>query len=243
MSKKLAEGLEALVLDVKFGLGAFMKTLPMARELAKSLEQTGKRMGVSTRAVLTDMNQPLGRMIGNATEVAESIEALKGQGPDDLMRVTLALGTELLLDTKTAKTPEDARTKLQATIDSGRAMELFEKMVRAQGGDLPSLKSATDSRDVAVKTEGYVSAIDTERLGWAVIELGGGRRKLTDSVDHAVGLEMLVRIGDEVRQDQPWIRILADNSSSRVDSAVKRISDAITISPMPVAPLPLIADL
>lgn len=242
MSKKLAEGLEALVLDVKFGSGAFMKSLQKARELAQSLEQTGQRMGVTTRAILTDMNQPLGRMIGNAVEVIESVNALKGQGPDDLMQVTIALGTELLLSTKTASTPEEAQAQLQATIDSGRAMERFEKMVQAQGGDLTALKSAKTSRDLTVPSGGYVSAIDTEKIGWAVIELGGGRRKLTDDIDHAVGFEMRVRIGEEVSQGQPWIRMLADNADSRVESAVELLGEAISISPTRVNSLPLILD-
>lgn len=240
MSKKLAEGLEALVLDVKFGSGAFMKTLDKAKQLAKSLQQTGERMGVATRAVLTDMNQPLGRLIGNAVEVAESLSALQGKGPADLMEVTLALGTELLLCSQSASTREEARAQLQATVDSGRAMEVFEKMVQAQGGDLTALNVGKTAQDVAVNSQGYVSAIDTEKLGWAVIELGGGRRKLTDAIDHAVGLEILVRIGDEVIQGQPWIRILSDETGSRLDSAVEFLADAITISPTPVDPLPLI---
>jgi thymidine phosphorylase len=240
MSKKLAEGLEALVLDVKFGSGAFMKTLDKARELARSLEQTGERMGVATRAVLTDMNQPLGRLIGNAVEVAESIDALKGEGPDDVMQVTLALGAELLQSAKAAGTPEEAKAQLEATIESGRAMEVFQKMVQAQGGDLSGITAAKAGRDIAVNFAGYVSAIDTEKLGWAVIELGGGRRKLTDTIDHAVGLEMLVRVGDGVSEGQPWVRVLSDHSSRRTQSAIDFLANAITISPNPVEPLPLI---
>ena len=242
MSKKLAEGLDALVLDVKFGSGAFMKSLPTARELAQSMEQTGERMGVKTRAILTDMNQPLGRLIGNAVEVLESVHALQGKGPHDLMQVTLALGTAILLSTSAASTPEEARSQLQATIDSGQAMEVFERMVKAQGGKLSALPPAKLNRELLLETNGYISAIDTEKLGWAVIELGGGRRKLTDAIDHSVGLEILVRIGDSVSRGQPWIRILASDSGSRVESTVELLKAAITISRTPIDPLPLILD-
>jgi pyrimidine-nucleoside phosphorylase len=242
MSKKLAEGLDALVLDVKFGSGAFMKSLPQARELARSLAQTGQRMGVATKAVLTDMNQPLGRKIGNAVEVIESMEALKGNGPRDLIEVTLALGAELLLSANIENSIANAKTKLQATLGSGQAMELFERMVNAQGGDLAALSAAKGSRDVPVGSTGYVSMIETERLGWAVIELGGGRRRLDDAIHHTVGLEILVRIGDQVMEGQPWVRVLSDRSDNRVESAIEMLKDAITISPTLVDPLPLILE-
>src|SRR5262249_43815273 len=135
MSKKLAESLDALVLDVKFGSGAFMKSLDDARQLARSLVETGKRMGVKTTAILTDMNQPLGRMAGNRVEVHEAIATLRGRGPDDLWRCTRALGAELLVMTQRASNREEATRLLDDQIASGRAMAKFREMVTAQGGD------------------------------------------------------------------------------------------------------------
>jgi len=173
MSKKLAEGLDALVLDVKFGSGAFMKSLDEARLLAKSMEQTGREMGVPTRTLLTDMNQPLGRNIGNAVEVAEAVAALEGNCPADLMEVTLALGVELLLAAEVAETADEAVSKLQATIDNGRAREVFEEMVQAQGGNLPALPDRKIREELSAPESGYVAAIETEKLGNAVIALGG----------------------------------------------------------------------
>jgi pyrimidine-nucleoside phosphorylase len=243
MSKKLAEGLDALVLDVKFGSGAFMKSIDKAQSLAESLEATGRRMGVPTRTILTDMNQPLGRLIGNALEVAESIKALQGEGPEDLMRLTLALGTELLLSTRTAHSRGEARTLLQGTIDSGRAMECFEQMVQAQGGNLAAMQSdASSPQELTVPSKGFIAAIDAEKLGWAVIALGGGRRKLEDPLNHAVGLEILVRVGDEVASAQPWIRVFGGGDEHRTQSAIKILTGAISISETPIPALPLIVE-
>ena len=164
MSKKLAEGLDALVLDVKWGSGAFMKTADQARELARSLVATGKRMGVATTALLTDMNQPLGRMAGNAVEVDESVAALEGRGPADLMEVTLALGAELLVFGRRWRQRSDAgrAPTLQQTIDSGAAREKFAEMVRAQGGDLDAPRPVAPASEVAAPARGYVAAIDAE---------------------------------------------------------------------------------
>jgi pyrimidine-nucleoside phosphorylase len=209
MSKKLAEGLDALVLDVKFGSGAFMKTEESARELARSLVDTGKRMGVATTALMTDMNQPLGRMVGNAVEVDESVAALEGRGPADLMEVTLELGVELLLSTGKATAREAARATLQKTIDSGSAREKFAEMVRAQGGDLAAARPVAPTTEVAAPNAGYVSAIDAEGLGRAIIALRGGRKQLGDRLDHSTGVEMLVRLGDKVAAGQPLVRVFA----------------------------------
>jgi pyrimidine-nucleoside phosphorylase len=209
MSKKLAEGLDALVLDVKFGSGAFMKTEALARELARSLVDTGKRMGVATTALLTDMNQPLGRMAGNAVEVDESVAALEGRGPGDLLEVTIELGVEVLLSTRKATTRDAARRILQKTIDDGTAREKFAEMVAAQGGDLEAARPVAPASEVAAAEEGYVAAIDAEGLGRAIIALGGGRKQLGEKLDHSTGLEMLVRLGDKVCAGQPLVRMFA----------------------------------
>jgi pyrimidine-nucleoside phosphorylase len=209
MSKKLAEGLDALVLDVKFGSGAFMKTESLARELARSLVDTGQRMGVATTALLTDMNQPLGRMAGNAVEVDESVAALEGRGPADLMEVTLALGAEILVSTNKAATREAAIATLEKTIDGGAAREKFAEMVRAQGGNLDAPRPVAPASEVKAPRGGYVTAIDAEGIGRAIIALGGGRKQLGDKLDFSTGIEMLVRLGDRVEVGQGIVRVFA----------------------------------
>lgn len=240
MSKKLAEGLDALVLDVKWGSGAFMKTLVAGRSLAQSMVDTGKRMGVPTVALITDMNQPLGRMAGNAVEVEESLAVLNGEGPPDLMEITLKLGAELLVLSRREETLEAARHRLQRAISSGAALEKFREMVIAQGGDLDAPRPIATAHDLASPWDGYITAIDTERLGYAIIHLGGGRKRLSDKLDHSVGLEMLVRLGDVVERGQPLIRVFAN--SDTVHLVQRDLLAAIAIEDNPVEPPPLIAE-
>jgi pyrimidine-nucleoside phosphorylase len=242
MSKKLSEGLDALVLDVKVGSGAFMKTLESARKLADSLIETGERLNVTTRAVLTDMNQPLGRMIGNAVEVDETIAALDGQGPADLMECTLALGEELLVATKLSPDFDAARKALNETITSGKAIERFEQMVRVQGGDLSAPRLRGKSSPILAPFAGYVTAIDAEALGWAVIELGGGRLVLTDKIDFSVGLEMLVRIGDRIDAGQPWMTLFESPHAERTNKAKRIIEAAITLGEAAVPALSVVIE-
>ncbi len=213
MSKKLAEGLTALVLDVKYGSGAFMKTLGSARKLAASLVETGQRMGVKTSALLTNMDQPLGRMVGNTLEVDEALATLAGNGPQDLWEVTRELGADLLLTTGTSSDRPSARKLLEGHLNSGRALAKFIEMVAAQGGNLnaPRPRATTQSDIVATKS-GFVSRINAEALGIAVLELGGGRRVMSDRIDHGVGLEMLARIGDRVELGQPLVKVYAPDN-------------------------------
>ena len=240
MSKKLAEGLDALVLDVKFGSGAFMKSQTEARQLAESLVAVGTRMNVATTGLLTDMNQPLGRMIGNAVEVDESIDALEGGGPEDLRELTLALGAELLVSTGIQSSTAAATAQLAELLDSGHARQKFQEMVAAQGGDLDAPRRVATASEVLASRDGYVTTVDAERLGEVVIRLGGGRRVMSDSIDHAVGLEMLVRIGDVVQRGQPLMTVLADS-----DAAMEVRSDliaAVTIDDGPLNAPQLIVD-
>ena len=240
MSKKLAEGLNALVLDVKHGSGAFMKTLDQARALARSMVDTGRRMGVPTVALLTDMNQPLGRMAGNAVEVNESVDALMGKGPADLMDVTLELGAELLVLTGCESSQVAARARLEKAISSGAGLEKFREMVAAQGGNLDAPRPVAPAQDVSSPRAGYIAAIDTEQLGRVIIELGVGRKKLGDVLDPSVGLEMLVRLGDKVDAGQPLARVFA-----KPDAAAKVKPDllaAISIGDNSVKPPPLIVE-
>ena len=240
MCKKLAEGLNALVLDVKFGSGAFMKTADEARQLAESMVTTGRRMGVATTALLTDMNQPLGRMVGNAVEVNESVAALEGRGPDDLMEVTLALGAELLVATGRAESLPEAREELQKTIDSGAAREKFAQMVVAQGGDLDAPRLVAPPQTVTSLSAGHVTRIDAEQLGQAIIAMRGGRQQLGDPLNHSTGLEMLVRLGDPVEAGEPLVRLFAPADSLAPVAAMVR--EAIVLGPEPCAAPPLLWD-
>jgi pyrimidine-nucleoside phosphorylase len=240
MSKKLAEGLDALVLDVKHGSGAFMKTLAEARELAKSMVNTGKQMGVPTTAIVTDMNQPLGRMAGNAVEVNESVAALRGEGPADLMEVTLELGAELLVLAKRESSPAAARKRLEKAITSGAGLEKFRDMVAAQGGDLDGPRPVAPAHELVSPWDGYVTAIDTERLGYVIIHLGGGRKQLGDKLDLSVGLEMLVRLGDAVEAHQPLVCVFAPPEA--VPHIQRDLLAAITIGDNPIDPPPLIVE-
>jgi pyrimidine-nucleoside phosphorylase len=240
MSKKLAEGLDALVLDVKHGSGAFMKTLDDARSLARSMVDTGKRMGVPTVALITDMNQPLGHMAGNANEVNESVDALMGKGPPDLMAETLALGAELLVLAKRETSTAAASKRLEKAISSGAGLEKFREMVAAQGGDLDAPRPLAPAHDVGSPWGGYISKIDTERLGYVVINLGGGRRQLGDKLDLSVGFEMLVRLGDKVEAGQPLAKIFAQ--SDAVHHVKRDLLAAITVGDEPVEPPPLIVE-
>jgi pyrimidine-nucleoside phosphorylase len=240
MSKKLAEGLDALVLDVKHGSGAFMKTLDKARELARLMVDTGKRMGVPTTALITDMNQPLGRLAGNAVEVDESVDSLRGDGPDDLMEITLQLGAELLVLAKRENNLAEARARLQRAIDSGAGLEKFREMVAAQSGNLDALRPIAPPQDVLSPRSGFVTAMDTEQLGRVIIELGGGRKKLGDKLDLSVGLEMIVRLGEQVDAGQPLVRVFA-----RADAAARVHADllrAIAIGDNRMEPQPLIVE-
>lgn len=240
MSKKLAESLSALVLDVKFGSGAFMKSLDQARELAQSMVATGERMGVSTTALLTDMNQPLGRMAGNAVEVNESVAALQGRGASDLMEVTLALGAELLVSCEIDVSLDSAIRRLTSHIDSGAGYEKFREMVAAQGGNLDAPRPISPMLEVVSHHEGYIGSINTEALGLAVIEMGGGRKQLGDALDLSTGLEMLVRIGDRVERGQALARVFAKPQAA--EFARQLVARAITMEEAKPSPLPLIVE-
>ncbi len=236
MSKKLAENLQSLVLDVKWGSGAFMRTREQAEALARSMVRVGQLLGTPTVAVLTDMNQPLGRMCGNAVEIDESIECLKGGGPVDLRELTLTLGAAVLrmLD---GRNTEDARELLRTRLDSGAAYERFERMVVAQGGQLTTPLARAPETLLRSDRAGYVSRMDVAAIGYSIIDMGGGRRVLTDKIDHSVGLEMLVRIGDRVDRNQPLARVFARKSA---EFAVESLRSSISMTDEPPAVLGLV---
>ncbi|HEX4146081.1 MAG TPA: thymidine phosphorylase [Pirellulales bacterium] len=240
MSKKLAETLAALVLDVKVGSGAFMKNRSDARRLAQTMVRVGVGMGVRNSALLTDMSQPLGRLAGNSVEVDESLAVLSGAGPQDLRELSLALAAEALVLQGSATDSLRARELLVGHLDSGRALAKFAEMIAAQGGDLSAPRPRAPAGPVLANRDGYVVSIDVERLGLAIIEMGGGRKQLDDVVDHSVGLEMLVRLGDRVRPGQPQLNVFAQpNVRQRVQASLEQ---AIEIGPEPVSVPPLIIE-
>lgn len=239
LSKKLSEGLDALVLDVKWGSGAFMKTLADARQLADSLVRVANLLGVRTRALITNMNRPLGRMIGNGLEIDESLEILAGLGPEDSRELTVRLAAELLLLTGVETQAEAARKRIAEVIVSGIAREKFAKMVRAQGGDLSRDYSRASPRELYAPQTGYLTAVDGEQLGFVVIELGGGRKVIGDKIDPGVGIEMLCEVGQQVREGEPLARVYARNVNSMID---RRIHAALTWSAEPPLVEPLVVE-
>jgi pyrimidine-nucleoside phosphorylase len=236
MSKKLAEGIDALVLDVKTGSGAFMKNIEDAENLAGLLVETGKRMGKKMVALLTDMNQPLGRTAGNAMEVAESIDVLAGGGPADLRELCLELAAWMFLLGERVKTIDEGKKLSLDLIVSGQAREKFREIVGLQGGDVGvvddprRLARARQTLDIASSAAGYVAAIQCEQLGVASVVLGGGREKKEDKIDPAVGLEFHKRIGDAVERGEP-LCTLHYNSDARLAEARMLAESAYRIEP------------
>lgn len=234
MSKKLAEGLDALVLDVKTGSGAFLPGEAQALELARTMIGLGQAHGCRTVALLTAMDRPLGRACGNALEVEESIAGLSGEGPDDLMEVTCALGAEMLLAAGLARDVGDARARLEESISSGRAREKFGELIEAQGGnrailDDPAALPQADVIEIfTAPRDGIVSRVEPRRIGRAIIELGGGRQKVDDVVDPAVGFVITARPGDAVRAGEPIASIHA-RSADAAERAASALSAAIHI--------------
>ena len=246
MSKKLAEGIDALVLDVKTGSGAFMKKIEDAANLAELLVETGKRMGKNVVALITDMNQPLGRKAGNAMEVAESIEVLGGAGPSDLRELCLELAAWMFLLGERVQTLEEGEKLSADLIASGQAREKFREIVGLQGGDVGvvddpgRLARARQTLDVTCSSKGYVASIQCEQLGVAGVVLGGGREKKEDTIDPAVGLEFHKRIGDAVARGEP-LCTLHYNADARLAEARHLVETAYRVEPeKPKAIPPLI---
>jgi len=234
MSKKLAEGLNGLVLDVKTGSGAFMPETSQAIELARTMIGLGHDRGCPTVALLTAMDRPLGRSCGNALEVEESIQGLRGEGPKDLMEVTYALGVEMLLLVGAAASPAEARRELEDCVTSGRALETFARVIEAQGGDPrvldnPEILPQADEVEVfRARRDGTVTRIEPRRIGRAIVELGGGRRTIDDAIDPAVGFVIPVKPGDSVVEGEPLASVFARDGEG-INRAMSALSEAITI--------------
>ncbi len=233
LSKKLAEGLDALVLDVKWGNGAFMKTLPAAETLATSLVRTAQELDLETRAILTDMNRPLGKMIGNGLEIDESVDVLRGQGPDDVVLLTLRLAAELLVMCHLANSIEAGMKQAEKTIANGRALLRLEQMVAAHGGDLTAERERAAVYEVAALHAGFISQIDCDRLGLAVIQMGGGRKAVGETIDPSVGIEMLTDVGCRIEVGQSLAKVYCHRQN--IQEANRLVSGAFTITADPSA--------
>ena len=238
LSKKMAEGLDALVTDLKCGNGAFMPNIEEARKLARTIVRVAKNANMPTRAVLTDMNQVLGKTAGNAVEVAEAVGYLKGEYRDSrLTEIVTTLGTEALLSTNLASSREDAVQKMQKALDGGHALEKFAKMVAALGGpadftdDVQKyLPQAPVCRPVYAQSEGYLFKTDTRGIGTALIVLGGQRRTADQRIDYSVGLTDVARIGEYVDKERPLAVIRAADEETFAEAA-QMLQNMVQISP------------
>ncbi|ASC82908.1 pyrimidine-nucleoside phosphorylase [Bacillus subtilis] len=240
MSKKIAAGADAIVLDVKTGAGAFMKTEEDAAELAKAMVRIGNNVGRQTMAVISDMSQPLGFAIGNALEVKEAIDTLKGEGPEDLHELVLTLGSQMVVLAKKADTLDEARAKLEEVMKNGKALEKFKDFLKNQGGDSsivddPSkLPQAAYQIDVPAKEAGVVSEIVADEIGVAAMLLGAGRATKEDEIDLAVGIMLRKKVGDKVEKGEPLVTLYANREN--VDEVIAKIYDNIRLAAEAKAP-------
>ena len=234
MSKKIAEGINALVLDVKTGRGAFINDLEESRLLAKSLVSIGELAGIKTRALITDMSQPLGNTIGNWLEVEESVHCLKNEGPEDLEELTLQLGAQMLVLGEAADNVNNALKKLKSLLEDGSAFNKFVELVEAQGGDssllldLEKYPVSKYSEDIFAMSDGFVESIDPYILGIACVNLGAGRTKMDDVLDHKAGVKLFKKLGDSIGKGDKLVSVYSD-SKEKLEFQLIEINSAITI--------------
>jgi pyrimidine-nucleoside phosphorylase len=238
MSKKLAEGIDALVLDVKTGSGAFMKNEKDATFLAELMVETGERMGKQVVALITDMDQPLGNMVGNALEVVEVVDVLRGGGPEDLRQLCFELAGWMLHLGGVSRTVGEGKQQSEKLISSGQALDKFRQMVDLQGGDLRAiddltrLPQAQHTMEVRFPRGGYLASVECERVGTACVVLGGGRERKEDSVDPAVGIVLHRKVGDRVSTDEPLATIYY-NAEARAARARQLLEASFHIADSP----------
>lgn len=241
MSKKLAEGIDGLVLDVKTGDGAFMKTAADSRRLAETMVQIGRGMGKKMRALITDMNQPLGRMVGNSLEVIESFETLRGRGPEDLTTLSVELVAHMVLLADQAPNLDQARIRVRHLIESGGGIEKFRQVIEAQGGDPGAvddygrLPQAAHRLELTSEATGFIHRLAAEPIGVASMLLGAGRERVDSQIDHGVGLELRKKIGDRVEKGEPLCTVHY-NADPRLADALLLIRSAYRIEEKPPAP-------
>jgi pyrimidine-nucleoside phosphorylase/thymidine phosphorylase len=245
LSKKIAEGIDALVLDVKHGSGAFMKSIEDARRLARAMVAIGEAAGKKVSAVLTDMDQPLGLKIGNALEVEESLEVLRGGGPADVALLTEELGAEMLLLGGAVSDLGAGRARIREVLANGQALARFRECVRLQGGDPEALEGglprARHEAELDASADGFVMAIDTEAVGVAAMLLGAGRARKEDDVDPAVGIVLRRKVGDQAVRGER-LATLRYNDPARLPKAVARLESAYRLGPEAPRPRPLVGE-
>jgi len=248
MSKKLASGADAIVLDVKVGDGAFMKTPETAKELAQEMVDIGKHLGRETIGVISDMDQPLGYAIGNSLEVIEAIELLKGNGPKDLLELTLTIGSNMLLCAKMAESEEEARKMLMENIENGKGLEKLKDFVKAQGGDISPIDDyskfpqAKYVEKVTSPVDGYITKIHAEAFGLIAMELGAGRATKESEIDLAVGIVLNKKRGEKVNKGDV-LAYIHSNSEEKIEKARKSILENIVIEDNYDLNIPLIYDI
>ncbi|MFL5319603.1 MAG: thymidine phosphorylase, partial [Myxococcaceae bacterium] len=247
MSKKMAEGIDALVLDVKVGSGAFMKKIEDARTLGRTMIEIGAQMNKKVVALLTDMDQPLGKTVGNALEVIEAIDVLHGRAPEDLTECTLALTAEMLVLGKKAKDSAEARKKLQEVIANGKALDKLEEIVRWQSGnpkavrDLSLLPRAKSQMEIVAPADGFVTVIDSEAIGLAAMALGAGRERTDSKIDPGVGFILHKKLGDAVKAGEPIVQVHY-NDGSKLEDVKARVLKAYQFGNAKPAKRPLVLE-
>jgi pyrimidine-nucleoside phosphorylase len=243
MSKKIAAGADAIVLDVKVGDGAFMKTVDRARELAGTMVELGRRAGREVVCELTDMDQPLGRAVGNALEIREAVATLRGEGPADVAELVLGAAAHLLELSDLGVDHDEGRRRAESAIASGEALAAYDRWVRAQGGDPDPgvLPAAPVVRQVEAPADGSVGRIAATRVGLAALRLGAGRTRKDEPIDHAVGVVCLAKRGDAVRSGDPLAEVHAADERS-AGEAVAEVAECYRIDPDAPGPVPIVLD-
>ena len=233
MSKKIAEGIQGLVLDIKTGNGAFMNTMDKAVELGDALQNIGESFNISTDIIFSSMDQPLGNTAGMWCEVEESISTLKGNGPKDLLELTFQLGSKLLVQAGITKSETSAISIQENLIQSGKAYQKFEEFINAQNGMTSELTSVNKPRyETIIRSDksGYITSMDTLKIGWALVDLGCGRRDKSDTLDPTAGMEFIVKIGDEIKSGEPIFRCF-NSKKNKLEKASQKLMNTVIIGP------------
>ena len=233
MSKKIAEDLDGLVIDLKVGNGTFMKTLKDAKILGSGLKKIGKAFNIDTDIVYTNMNQPLGRYAGLKCEILESIDCLNGNGPNDLMEITLELGSKILIQSKIAKNNQMAIKIMLESIETRSALNKFRDIISSQDGDIDALieEGITKNNAIIIKSKdsGFIKSIKTDEIGWALVEIGAGRKKENDKLDYSAGIEFINKVGNKVNKGDAIYRIFG-NDTQRLNNAKKMLQKTYSLT-------------